>query len=209
MLAVERTDIELLDAWRAGEAAAGSELFARHFDAVCRFFRNKVGEGTDDLIQRTFLAMVESRDRFRGDASFRTYLFTVARNELYAQLRRGGRELARFDPLECSVHDLGPTPTFVLTQLKEQRLLLEALRRVPLDLQIALELYYWEDLPASELARVLDLPEGTVRTRLRRARQLLEQAMRELGEGEAELDSTLAGLDDWAKSLRDQVGRNQ
>jgi RNA polymerase sigma-70 factor (ECF subfamily) len=202
---VERTDLDLLDGWRAGDAAAGSELFARHFDAVCRFFRNKVGEGNDDLIQRTFLAMIESRDRFRGDSSFRTYLFTVARHELFAHLRRGGREQKRFDPLEHSVHDLGLTPTSVLAQLQEQRLLLEALRRVPLDLQLALELFYWEELPASELARVLELPEGTVRTRLRRARQLLEQALRELGDADESLRSTLAGLDDWAKSLRAQV----
>ncbi len=204
---MERSDIELLEAWRAGEAAAGSELFARHFDAVCRFFRNKVAEGTDDLIQRTFLAMVESRDRFRGDSSFRTYLFTVAKNELFAHLRRSGRESARFDPLEQSVYDLGPTPTTMVAQRKEQRLLLEALRRVPLELQLTLELFYWEDMPASELARLLELPEGTVRTRIRRARQLLEQALRELAEGEGELHSTLAGLDDWAKSLREHASR--
>ena len=205
---MERSDLELLDAWRGGDAAAGSELFARHFDAVCRFFRNKVAEGTDDLIQRTFLAMVESRDRFRGDSSFRTYLFTVARNELFAHLRKSGREQARFDPLEQSVYDLGPTPTTMVAQRKEQRLLLEALRRVPLDLQLALELYYWEDMPASELARVLELPEGTVRTRIRRARQLLEQALHELAAGDAELHSTLAGLDDWAKSLREHVRKD-
>lgn len=204
---MQRSDLELLDAWRAGDAAAGSELFARHFDAVCRFFRNKVGEGTDDLIQRTFLAMTESRDKFRGDASFRTYLFTVARHELFAHLRRSGREQARFDPLEQSVHALDPTPATLMGRRKEQRLLLEALRRVPLDLQLALELYYWEELPASELARVLELPEGTVRTRIRRARQLLEVALRELAESDAELRSTLAGLDDWARSLREQIGR--
>jgi RNA polymerase sigma-70 factor (ECF subfamily) len=202
---MERSDLELLDAWRGGDAAAGSELFARHFDAVCRFFRNKVAEGTDDLIQRTFLAMVESRDRFRGDSSFRTYLFTVARNELFAHLRKSGREQARFDPLEQSICDFGATPTTIVAQRKEQRLLLEALRRVPLDLQLALELYYWEDMSASELARVLDLPEGTVRTRIRRARQLLEQALQELAAGDADLHSTLAGLDDWAKSLREQL----
>ena len=206
---MERSDLELLDAWRGGDATAGSELFARHFDAVCRFFRNMVAEGTDDLIQRTFLAMVESRDRFRGDSSFRTYLFTVARNELFAHLRKSGREQARFDPLEQSVYDLGPTPTTMVAQRKEQRLLLEALRRVPLDLQVALELFYWEDMSASELARMLELPEGTVRTRIRRARQLLEQALRELADGDADLHSTLAGLDDWAKSLREHVRKDE
>lgn len=199
---VTEDDYALLDAWRAGDANAGNALFERHFDAICRFFRNKVTSAVDDLIQRTFLACVESRDRFRGDSSFRTYLFTLARNELYAHLRRSGREQARFDPLEQSVHDLAPTPTHVAARRAEQRMLLAALRRLPVELQLALELYYWEDMPAPELARVLDVPEGTVRTRLRRAKQLVEQRLRELGEGEAELASTLAGLDDWARSLR-------
>jgi RNA polymerase sigma-70 factor (ECF subfamily) len=205
------SDFELLDRWRAGDAAAGNALFERHFEPVCRFFRNKIdshapsGSGVDDLIQRTFLACVESRDDFRGDASFRTYLFTLARNELFAQFKRSARERDRFDPLEQSVDDLGPTPTHLVAKHGEQRVLLAALRRIPLEHQVALELYYWEDLPAPELARVLGIPEGTVRTRLRRAKQLLEAALRRLDEGEELVESTVAGLDDWARSLREQL----
>jgi RNA polymerase sigma-70 factor (ECF subfamily) len=199
------SDFELLDRWRGGDAEAGNALFERHFESVCRFFRNKVDVGVDDLIQRTFLACVESRDAFRGEASFRTYLFTLARNELFAQIKRSARERDRFDPLEQSVHDLGPTPTHRVAQHGEQRLLLAALRRIPLEHQLALELYYWEDLRAPELARVLGIPEGTVRTRLRRAKALLEQVLRRLDEGAELVESTVAGLDDWAKSLRAQL----
>jgi RNA polymerase sigma-70 factor (ECF subfamily) len=202
------TDLELLERWRAGDDACGSALFERHFDALCRFFRNKLaGDGVDDLIQRTFLALVENRGQFRGDASFRTYLFTVARHELFAHFKRSAREQTRFDPLAQSVHDHGPSPTNVLAQRGEQRLLLEALRRIPIDLQVVLELYYWEDLAAPELARVLEVPEGTVRTRIRRGRQLLEAALAEIGSGAAELHATLAGLEDWARSIRAVAGR--
>ncbi len=204
------TDIELLGSWRAGDTAAGSALFERHFDALCRFFRNKLaGDGVDDLIQRTLLALVENREQFRGDSSFRTYLFTVARHELYAALRRGGRDQARFDPLVQSVHDQAPSPSTLVAQHREHRLLLDALRRIPVELQVVLELYYWEDLSAAELAGVLEIPEGTVRTRIRRARQLLEAALAELGAGEPELHSTLAGLEDWARSIREIAGRAQ
>ncbi len=201
-------DHELLERWRAGDAEAGTVLFERHFDALCRFFRNKLADGdaVDDLIQRTFVALVEHRDQFRGDSSVRTYLFTVARHELYGHLRRNLREQSRFDPLEQSVHDRAPSPSTIVAQRKEQRLLLEALRRVPVELQVVLELYYWEDLSASELAAVLELPEGTVRTRIRRGRQLLEQALTELAAGDEVLASTLAGLDDWARSIRERLG---
>jgi RNA polymerase sigma-70 factor (ECF subfamily) len=197
------SDYELLDAWRDGDGTAGDRLFERHFDGVCRFFRNKVADGVEDLIQRTFLACVESRDSFRKDASFRTYLFTVARNELYAHFKRAAREGARIDPLETSARDLGPTPTSWLARQNEQRLLLAALREIPIDHQVALELYYWEDLSASELGRVLAIPEGTVRTRIRRARQLLQDALVRVAGTEQDLASTMAGLEDWARSLRE------
>jgi RNA polymerase sigma factor (sigma-70 family) len=196
------TDFELLDAWKAGDAEAGNALFERHFEAVCRFFRNKVDEGVDDLIQRTFLACVESRDRFRGEATFRTYLFTVARHELFAQLRRREREQKRFDPLEHSVHDLGPTPTGIVAQHRSQRLLLEALRRIPVDLQVALELYYFEQVRGPDLAEVLGVPEGTVRSRLRRGREILREQLLALSESPADVDSTMSNLDDWAAAVK-------
>ena len=50
------SDAELVDAWRAGDRGAGEALFERHYDAVARFFHNKVGDAASDLIQRAFLA---------------------------------------------------------------------------------------------------------------------------------------------------------
>jgi RNA polymerase sigma-70 factor (ECF subfamily) len=201
------TDFELLDAWKDGDKNAGNELFARHFDSVCAFFRNKVGDGIDDLIQRTFLACVESRDRFRKEASFRTYLFSVARNELYGHFRRKQRHGSRLDPLETSIEALGPSPTAIVGRRREQKLLLKALRMVPVEHQVALELFYWEDMSGSELARVLEIPEGTIRTRLRRAKQLLEEALQELGEGGEDVATTMAQLEDWVRSIRAQIVR--
>lgn len=200
-MADERSDFELLDGWRAGDAAAGNALFRRHFGPICRFFRNKVGEGVEDLIQRTFLACVESRDAFRKEASFRTYLFTVARHELYAHLRRGHRHEA-FDSQAVPASAIGPSATEVLARKREQRQLLLALREIPLDFQIALELYFWEDMPAPDLARVLGIPVGTVRGRIRRGKALLEQRL-EAGVHEGEsVKSTVQRLEDWARSLK-------
>ncbi len=200
------SDFELLDAWRGGDLAAGDRLFRRHFDDLCRFFRNKVGDGVDDLIQKTFLALIEKRDQFRKQASFRTYIFVVARHELYRYLRRRKRDSDRFDPLEMSVRDVGESPTAAMAKKREERLLLEALRSIPLDHQIALELFYWQEMTAGELAEVLDIPEGTVRSRLRRGRQLLEERLAELADSGEQLETTLANLEQWARSLRRFVG---
>ncbi|MCA9690371.1 MAG: sigma-70 family RNA polymerase sigma factor [Nannocystaceae bacterium] len=198
------SDAELLNAWREGDRTAGASLFSRHYASIARFFRNKVGDGDSaDLIQKTFLACVETRERFRGDASFRTYLFAVARNVLGKHYRSRRRHGDRLDFGVTSVHDLAPSPTQVLARSSEQRLLLQGLRRIPLDAQVILELYFWESMKAAEIAAVLEVPEGTARTRIRRAKQLLAAELEALGS--ASLESTQTRLDDWARELRDQL----
>ncbi len=201
----QKTDLDLLEAWRGGDVRAGSELFNRHFDSICRFFANKAPSEVDDLIQRTFLACVEGRDRFRGEASFRGYLFGVARNVLRRHYRDKRYHDARYDPLLVSVHDLGPGPSLLVADKREQEILLQALRRLPMDHQITLELYYWENMSGSELAQALDIPEGTVRGRIRRAKELLEKELAELAESPQQLESTVANLEGWARSLREKA----
>ncbi|MBL9100088.1 MAG: sigma-70 family RNA polymerase sigma factor [Myxococcales bacterium] len=199
-----QTDFELLDAWRAGDRSAGNALFERYFDAICRFFANKVHHGIDDLIQKTFLGCVEGRDRFQKQASFRTYLFAVAHNVLRAHFRQT-RPGVDFDPSEVAADDFTPSPSTMFALQQEQRLLLEALRRIPLDHQLVLELYYWEDMAAPELAAVLGVPEGTVRSRLRRAKEALAEKMASLARSPELLKTTLSDLEKWVRSLRAQI----
>jgi RNA polymerase sigma-70 factor (ECF subfamily) len=194
-------DFELLDRWRAGDLDAGSELFDRHFESIHRFLRNKVGDDTDEVMQRTLLACVESRDRFRGASSFRTFLFGVARLELLSHYRRKRKLDARIGMASRSFHDLNPSPSTIVARHIEQRLLLEALRRLPVDLQIALELHYWEAMSATEIAQVLEIPAGTVKSRLRRAKALLRQIMGQLAINKEQLESTMGDLKGWAQSL--------
>ncbi|EDM75962.1 RNA polymerase ECF-type sigma factor [Plesiocystis pacifica SIR-1] len=199
--ATRKTDRELLDAWTRGDVQAASELFERHFDAIDRFFRNKVVDGYEDLVQQTFQACVESRDRFRGDASFRTFLFGIANNVLKAFFRSRRRERDRFEFTEVSACDVAPGPSTMFRARREQQLLLEALRRIPLDYQIVLELYYWEELPGSAIAEVVNLPENTVRSRIRKGKALLEKKMKVLARNPEELQSTLGDLETWARSI--------
>ncbi|MEM7160226.1 MAG: sigma-70 family RNA polymerase sigma factor [Myxococcota bacterium] len=196
-------DFETLDRWRAGDRKAGNELLQRHFDSLYRFFRNKVDSGVDDLIQRSFLACIESKDKFRKQASFRTYLFTVARHELYRHFRRNRRASETDDIGEMSVLDLGTSPSNVAAKRQEQKLLLRALRGIPLDLQLAVELFYWEGLSTAEIAEILEVPQGTAKSRLRRAREALEVQMKELAESDALLQSTMAHFEVWAKDVRE------
>ena len=195
-----RTDRELLVAWRGGDRDAGSELFERRFAELYRFFRNKADDGVDDLIQQTLLACLGGLDRFREDASFRTWLFAIARNELYDHWRARRRRDDVVDIGEVSVADLGTTPSQAVVRRREHQLLLAALRSIPLDLQVALELYYWEGLDGPELATALDVPEGTARSRLRRGKEALTLRFAELrGSGGT---VSVAELDAWAAEVR-------
>lgn len=198
----ERADLELVQAWRRGDNAAGSELFERHFDAIYGFFVAKVGSAADDLVQQTFIACTRARDGYRGEASFRAYLFAIARHELYhfvekRVLDRNCRELGEF-----SLCDLGTSPSAALARKDDERRLLEALRRLPLDQQIVVELYYFERLRGRDLVAALELPEGTIRSRLRLALSRLRRELAELPASARELSTTLTQLGDWARGLR-------
>lgn len=200
-----RTDQELLAAWGAGDPKAGDALFRRHFLVVVRFFRNKVDADHEDLIQRTFLGCLEARTRFRGDSSFRTFMLGVAYHVLQGYYRSKYRARETLALSEVSLHDLSPSPSSIVARHEEQRILLDALRRVSLDYQVVLELYFWEGLTAAELARVLEIPLGTAQTRLRRAREQLARRMEEVG-GSPRLAADVASDPDrWARGLRDFV----
>ena len=204
------SDEALLRAWQAGDEDAGNELVARHFPVVFRFFRSKLTEGVEDLAQRTFLGCVESAHSYRGDAPFRAFLLGIARHQLLLHFRSRYRADNVFDPVTQSVQDFatssGRSPSAVMAARDEERLLVAALRRLPVDFQIAVELFYWEELPIQEIAVVLEVAVGTVKSRLGRARSLLRQHVDDLTtEGEPALP--LDNLDQWAHSMRRRFDR--
>lgn len=201
------SDEALFQAWCGGDGPSGEALFDRYFAALHRFFHNKLGSSSeaDDLVQRTFLACVEARERFRGDASFRAYLFGIAHNTLLMCFRGRRRKQDPIDFGTVSVVDLGASPSVGVGKREEERLLLAALRRLPLELQVVLELSYWESMSSAEIGVALELPAGTVRSRLRRARALLEAAIHELGQTPAIALQTARDLEAWARSVREQL----
>lgn len=195
-------DIALLDRWRAGDNDAGQALFERHFDSVFGFFETKCEADADELTQATFLACLRARDQFRKESSFRTYLFTIARNELFRVLRTRQRRDAKLDFELSSIAELVSTAGTKLARNEEHRKLVEALRRLPVEQQTLLELHYWEELEIGELAEIFDAPAATIRTRLHRARK----SLRELVEDKAPTHAleTLDTMDAWAKGLSRQ-----
>lgn len=121
----------------------------------------------------------------------------------------GSRELACAISIStCSGHELGETPSQVVAMREEQRFLLVALQRLPLEIQMAVELHYWEQVPEREIAEVLEIPQGTVKSRLFRGRELLRKHLGDVIATPEQLESTMHGLETWARSLRRSMGRS-
>ena len=205
-MSATRDEADLLAAWRDGDARAGDELVRRHFRSVYRFFRGKLDGDVDDLVQQTFLACVEGQQTFRGEGSFRAFLLGIARYKFLNHLRAKRGPHVDVDALErgeLSIFEVTGSPSRVAAQREEQRILSMALRRLPLDLQIAVELYYWEEMPTQDIAEVLGLARGTVKTRLMRGRKRLAELVEELAGSAALAEATLSDIARWATQLRE------
>ncbi len=165
-------DLVLLEQWRDGDKRAGQELFQRHFESVYRFFEHKCRGEADDLVQRAFFQCVRSRDQFRGQSSFRTYLFAIARHELYQHLRDARRD-RQIDFHITSIADLITTVGSRLGRAQQAERLRLALLTLPVEQQLLLEMHYWHELDSTELGEIFEMPPATVRTKLFRARKAL------------------------------------
>jgi RNA polymerase sigma factor (sigma-70 family) len=199
-------DPTLLMAWAGGDRGAGATLVQTHYDAVLRFFRNKAGEEADDLVQRTFLATVEAAHRYNRSGSFRAWLFGIARNVLFEHIRARTRS-SRNDPdiQQSAIVDLSPGVSTIAARRADQRVLLRALQLIPLEHQMLLELYYWEELSMAELGQILEVPSGTVKSRLFRARALLREAIARVPSTPEESQSAGLLLEQWAHQVRGEA----
>lgn len=172
---------ELLTRWQGGDAEAGDRLLRLCFTSLHRFFTHKVEGGVDDLIQRTLLDCLEGSTAIREPQQFRAYLFRIARNRLFDRLRHDCRLGPKVELSDLSLRDLGASPSSLLAEQQRARVLTDALRGLPLESQIALELTYWEGLSAPQIAEALGINESTVRSRVTRARDALKRELRDHG----------------------------
>jgi RNA polymerase sigma factor (sigma-70 family) len=171
-------DLELLERWQGGDATAGEQLFSRHFVDLYRFFEHKLGGEADDLVQQTFIACVKARDAFRRQSSFRTYLFAIARNQLYTYLRR----LPKAEHVDFEITSIAELVTSAGSKLGRAQQ------------QLLLELHYWHELDAEALAEVFETTSGAIRVRLLRARRTLRSRLGQLDPSAAPTDGLVAAL---------------
>lgn len=182
---------------KQGKRAAGL-LFQRYFDRIHAYFRKRLGDDVQDVVSEALQTAIYGN--FRSDGAFRSFVFGVAHKRLLKEYKKRSKN-DRFDPSVSSLNDLGPSITYVMDKNKVRGLVAEALRRIPIINQQAIELYFIEGLTGPEVAERTEIKLPTLRSRLRRG---LDQVQAEIANMEAtreEHDAGFAAIDAWAASL--------
>lgn len=186
----EITDKELVKRVQKGDQAAFDLLFARYQSKVQNIISRYVrdAEEVKDVAQETFIKAYRALPRFRGDSAFYTWLYRIAintaKNHLVARSRRPPSMDVDVDDADHrddadALRDM-ETPDGRMARDQLEQVIHEALRTLPDDLRSALTLREFDGLSYEQIAQVLDCPVGTVRSRIFRAREHIETAMRPL-----------------------------
>lgn len=199
--AVEPDDEALLLAWRAGDRHAGSILVGRHYHRIARFFCARRRNDWEELTQSTFLGCVEAIQRFRGEASFSTFIFAIAHKKLLKRLREQSRGQRRAQSVDVD-SESGDSGSWALgPEIAMRQRVLAILRTLPLDTQVMLELHYWQNEGIRAIAVRFGLPEGTIKARLHRGRQQILGELAGLGGSARDLEIMRRALELWADEL--------
>lgn len=206
-------DKQLLTQWRNGDNAAGKALFAKYGGSITTYFQRKLYDTSEvaALVNATFYTCIESRTPFHGPASaVRCYLYGIAHNKLRAYLRERKGVARLIDASvdaeeldEASLGELDPRdPSDFVEQREDRKLILKALRRIPLGYQLIIELSFWEGLSNPEIAEALGLKLGTVASRLRLGREQLDRAVRALASSPELLATTTMTVSTWIEHVK-------
>jgi RNA polymerase sigma-70 factor (ECF subfamily) len=170
---------EIIDAVIAGDQAAFEGVVNQYADQIFRYVRNLVRDehAAEDVAQRVFLSVYQNLRQFDpGRGKFGTWLFRIARNAALNHLRDSKRSTVPLEtPLPQASHELAPPEQ---AELREQFSLLDrAVAALPEHQRSAWVLSELEGLTQSEIALIEDVPEGTVKSRVSRARDSLRKTL--------------------------------
>lgn len=188
---IDDPDAELVAAWQAGDDAAFEELVGRHQQRVFRLLMRMMGsrDEAEDVAQEAFISLYRHGKRFRSEARFSTFVYRVAANAALNRRRTLGRTRARLEKLavrQAAGDDLPQQPrdpedtTLGIELTKRVRNALDALSP---SLRMPVILYDIEGLSYAEIASVLGVAEGTVKSRIHRARRALREQLEGLLSG--------------------------
>jgi RNA polymerase sigma factor (sigma-70 family) len=186
-LELDPTEHALIQRWQRGEADAFDELYIRHAQAIYRlgWAMLQQTQSAEDVVQETFMRAHKARQRFDPRrASFGTWLYQIALNYCRSHLRR--KSLLTIPWLRQTeetpdLPDFRPGPESNALRGEYRHILWEAVQNLSAPLREVITLHYYMELPAVEIAVMLNCPEGTIYSRLHNARRRLAESLTEKG----------------------------
>ena len=173
-------EVSLLRASLEGETEAWGEIVSRYKDAVfglcLGFLRNRAD--AEDITHDAFIRAYENLRRYRLEKRFSTWIFTIASNLCRNRLRH-----RRYHPVVSLPDQIGGgvDPATVVAHEDRWARIQEGLNQLPYNYRAPIVLRYYNDLSYREIAEVLSLPEGTVKTRIHRGKVMLKQVIEKSG----------------------------
>ena len=184
------TDQELVRRVKRGDRVAFDLLFSRYqhkiLNLIGRYIRNP--EEVEDVAQEAFIKAFRALPRFRGDSAFYTWLYRIAintaKNHLVARSRRPpGQDVDIDDAQSMDGADQlrqGESPEAALARDELSNVIDGAISQLPEDLRSAVTLREFDGLSYEQIAEIMDCPVGTVRSRIFRAREAIDERIRPL-----------------------------
>ncbi len=179
-----RTDAEVIAASRV-DPAAFAEVYDRHAGAIVRFLVRRVGGDGEELLGEVFRIAFERRDTFDiGRADATPWLYGIAANLVAKHRRTAGRRARALTRVERERP--GDEIDRLVAMIDADRRWPEVsglIAELPAGERDVVLLYAWEDLSYEQIAAILEIPVGTVRSRLNRARRRLREPVPDTGKG--------------------------
>lgn len=184
-IAQQTDDLELIEAARSGDRYALDQLLRRHYDrihAVTRRIAGATRDG-DDATQEALIKIVRALPHFDGRSSFGTWAYRIATNAALDELRKRKRRPALHavrddDSGEIQLQPVDEMAERAIDSIADRLAIDDALGALPEDFRLAVVLRDVGDLDYSEIADVLEIPVGTVKSRIARGRKLLTDELR-------------------------------
>lgn len=200
------SDAALLRRWAADNQSAGVRLHRRHHASLLRFIRGMVHDdpAAEDLASETFADLVKQRSSIRG---FKPMMYAIARNKVCGWF---GQQMKRPVNVEEDGISQIPEPTTEQPEARAAKraslkLLLRALHSLPLNQQMVMVLYRWEDLSAREIGEVFGWDEPNVRGKLRLGVERLRKFLENPPPAADGTPSDTTELMEWFHSLHDKT----
>jgi RNA polymerase sigma-70 factor (ECF subfamily) len=175
-------ETDLVRRAQAGETEAFEALVLAHQQFVFNLAWRALGDEreAEDLAQEAFVRAWLALPNFRGQARFRTWLYRIATNLCYNRLPRLRRDLAALGEttVQAQPDARQPDPATSVEAAERRAFLREQIDRLPESYRVLVMMRFQQDLPYEEIATILSLPLGTVKTGLFRARARLREALR-------------------------------